>query len=961
MLNTSSKRSLLVFTAISALLGAGTAGCAKEDPLFCTADQMCDEGYAYCDVSGACPASGFHGNTCIPEPCWDAGPPDYDAGIADAGVDAGSAPDAYEAQPAALDISPGGRSFGSVVLGNQSGSATFVVTNVGESTSGSISVTLGGAAAGDFIIETDDCTGTLSPSGTCDIDVHFAPTATSARLATLDVEASPGGMTSADLDGIGLAAGDLSLSPTTHGFGTVSVGATTGAVVLTVTNDGGSPTGTLVTTLDDETNFGITTDNCEDISLNAGASCTVSVAASPTSVGAQVGSLTVEATPGGQTATSLTATGEVQLDIVINGLNGGTVTSVPAGIDCGSDCSQSYTSATSVTLTATPASNAVFVGWSGGGCNGSGTCNIATDAHRTVTATFNTNIIAPLLLSPTNGAMTGSHFAAASLQPSLQWDASAGADYYELEIDDSCTVAGFASCTFASPEVQQSNIMGTSFQAPTLAVSTSAPVGRRYYWRVRACDTLGCSGWSPVRYVDVGRQRTDYNADGYADLLIGAFGQDVGMNEKEGVVFLYFGQSQLGSTIDSEDTRIANPLAQANSFMGVHVGPVGDANGDGYPDFAVTTPRASNPESEEGVAHLYYGRQSFPADLSSADVTFDCPVDEANAHFGEVGMDGGDLNGDGYSDLVVTAPNANSTATDAGHAYVYFGGTSIATTVSTADVTIYPPGNPTTPAYFGDPIVNDVDGDGLLDIIVGVPYLENPADDEGAIAIYLGRDSWPSTISVPDTLISDPAAVINQTLGLDVTTCDINGDGFGDVIAGEVGYNANEGRVFIYFGARTWAATITQGDVTISNPIADATWFGRNIACGRSVTNDAIDDLVVGAVFQDNPEDREGGAYLFAGRETFSPTMTSPTVRFDNPADIAYGGFGADVSIGGDVDGDGFGDVHIGASDAAIAGIIQAETFLYLGRASWMLDTTSADTNFTNPDGQNGQFGDSVH
>ena len=75
------------------------------------------------------------------------------------------------------------------------------------------------------------------------------------------------------------------------------------------------------------------------------------------------------------------------LSITKSGTGAGTVTSSPAGINCGSTCSASYTSGTLVTLTATPTSG-TFTGWSGGGCSGTSTCNVTLSAATTVTATF---------------------------------------------------------------------------------------------------------------------------------------------------------------------------------------------------------------------------------------------------------------------------------------------------------------------------------------------------------------------------------------------------------------------------------------------------------------------------------------------------------------------------------------------------------------------------------------------
>jgi hypothetical protein len=71
-----------------------------------------------------------------------------------------------------------------------------------------------------------------------------------------------------------------------------------------------------------------------------------------------------------------------------DGVGSGTVTSTPAGISCGADCSESYISGTMVTLTATPNGGSTFFGWSGGGCSGTGSCTVTMDAAKTVNATF---------------------------------------------------------------------------------------------------------------------------------------------------------------------------------------------------------------------------------------------------------------------------------------------------------------------------------------------------------------------------------------------------------------------------------------------------------------------------------------------------------------------------------------------------------------------------------------------
>ncbi len=79
------------------------------------------------------------------------------------------------------------------------------------------------------------------------------------------------------------------------------------------------------------------------------------------------------------------------LTAIRNGTGSGTVTSNPAGINCGADCNEVYGHGTSVTLTAAPAAGSTFTGWSGGGCSGTGTCTVTVTATTSVTATFTLN------------------------------------------------------------------------------------------------------------------------------------------------------------------------------------------------------------------------------------------------------------------------------------------------------------------------------------------------------------------------------------------------------------------------------------------------------------------------------------------------------------------------------------------------------------------------------------------
>jgi uncharacterized repeat protein (TIGR01451 family) len=297
------------------------------------------------------------------------------------------APEAQELQrvaslgPPSLAIA---NDFGSVALGATSAPIAFSLTNVGGDSTGPMSATVSDPQ--DFVTD-GSCLGMVLASGaSCQVTVRFAPSgAAGAKGAALTVAATPGGQATASLVGTALLAGGLSMSPAGYDFGGVALGQTSAQTLFTVQNTMPSPSGTLSVTLSDTTDFILTTNNCPAV-LAGGASCTLGVRFAPASVGSKPGvTLGVAASPGGSPSASLNGVGSATL--TVQNAGGGTVTSTPAGIDCGATCSATFTS-TPVVLTATPDPTHAFAGWSGA-CSGSGACSAPVDrANVAVTATF---------------------------------------------------------------------------------------------------------------------------------------------------------------------------------------------------------------------------------------------------------------------------------------------------------------------------------------------------------------------------------------------------------------------------------------------------------------------------------------------------------------------------------------------------------------------------------------------
>jgi len=191
-----------------------------------------------------------------------------------------------------------------------------------------------------------------------------------------------------------LAAGShIAVSPTSKDFGTVYVGSPL-SQTFTISNSGVSGLGiqTLSVGGASAADFVLQNDLCSSHTLGPGASCTADVEFDPQAAGSKSAQLSVPSDDLANPTLTVSLAGsavipQYTLTVLKAGTGTGTVTSSPAGISCGGNCSVSYDSGTSVTLTANPGTYSTFTGWTGGGCS-TGTCDITMTADTTVTATF---------------------------------------------------------------------------------------------------------------------------------------------------------------------------------------------------------------------------------------------------------------------------------------------------------------------------------------------------------------------------------------------------------------------------------------------------------------------------------------------------------------------------------------------------------------------------------------------
>ena len=307
-------------------------------------------------------------------------------------------------------------------------------------------------------------------------------------------------------------------------------------------------------------------------------------------------------------------------------------------------------------------------------------------------------------------------------------------------------------------------------------------------------------------------------------------------------------------------------------------------NGDGYSDVIIGAPYYTNGETNEGRVYLYLGS----ATGLGASAAWTAEGNQANANFGFSVASVGDVNGDGYSDVIIGAPYYTNGENKEGRAYVYLGsatglGASAAWTAESNQAN----------ANLGYSVASsgDVNGDGFGDIIVGAPYYTNGESLEGQAYVYLGSAGGLNNNAAWTTESNQ----VNGGFGFLASAGDVNGDGYGDVIIGAYFYSngeSAEGRAYVYLGSASglssspaWTAESNQANAN----------FGYSVASAGDVNGDGYADVIIGAPYYTNGESKEGRAYVYLG----SATGLGSSVAWTAESNQANANFGYSVAVPG--------------------------------------------------------------
>lgn len=382
----------------------------------------------------------------------------------------------------------------------------------------------------------------------------------------------------------------------------------------------------------------------------------------------------------------------------------------------------------------------------------------------------------------------------------------------------------------------------------------------------------------------------DVNGDGYSDVIIGAVG-----NYGGGRAFLYLGSSN-GLQHGASWTGTAN---QGNANYGRAVSSAGDVNNDGYSDVIIGASSYDDGQNNEGAAFLYMGSSSGLLHIAS----WTGQINQAGSQFGWSVSSAGDVNGDGYSDVIVGAQEYTNGHFGEGGAFLYMGSTSgLSPTPSwTGEID-------QAEAFFGWSVagVGDVNRDGYSDVAVGALIYSNGQDQEGAAFLYLGSTSGLSARASWTTEVNQLDAAFGSAIG----GGDINGDGFSDVFVGAYRYESNEvneGAAFLYLGSPSGLRT-TASWTGQANKVS--AFFGWSLAAAGDVNGDGYGDLAVGAYNFSDGQPGVGAVMLYNGALTAVPQPTN-TWKLTNSSFFTE--LGACVAAAGDVNGDGYSDIVIGA------------------------------------------------
>lgn len=392
----------------------------------------------------------------------------------------------------------------------------------------------------------------------------------------------------------------------------------------------------------------------------------------------------------------------------------------------------------------------------------------------------------------------------------------------------------------------------------------------------------------------------------------------------------------------------------AGDQAGTAVAEVGDVNGDGYPDFLIGAPYNDDGGLDAGKAYLmlsgpYGWTRDFPLADADASFTGEAAGDAAGIAF----AGSGDLDGDGFDDLLISAPYNDASYDDAGKIYVVFGavsGWSQNTDLASSQTQILGESEGDNAGSCLD-VASDVTGNGYCDLLIGARSNSENGDLSGKVYLLFGEAgaSWPASVD----LGTGEASFVGETAHVSAGgSCagigDINGDGFGDIAIGASSYATGAGKVYVVHGRSTGWTESQSLSTSDSSFIGEAAYdnAGRWVAGPGDLDSDGYSELLVGAPVNAEPGSMGAGQlYIERGTAagwTQNQNLANSDASLYPPPSSGRQGWSAEGV--GDYNGDGKDDIAVGAPNHLYGGTGNGTVNIFLGGAIvWRMDGPAAN------------------
>jgi hypothetical protein len=398
----------------------------------------------------------------------------------------------------------------------------------------------------------------------------------------------------------------------------------------------------------------------------------------------------------------------------------------------------------------------------------------------------------------------------------------------------------------------------------------------------------------------------DVDGDGLVDLLVGA----PSWQGDQGAAYLLLGASAVDATRPTSlwyaDARIAG--GQVGDAFGAAVTAMGDVDGDGYDDVAVLA---------EGCESAYLLAGPLVGDLAADDARLVVGPVDGLLEGGAVIGDGTDLWGSGSAGFVLAVPEADG----ARGGVLLFDATASGSGSEADAVAVIEGSSVEDRAGASVAAVGDVDGDGQAELLVGVPG--QSGHGSGAGAAYLFRGPLLGTLRVDAAEVSMMGVDAGDGAGTSVAAAgDTDGDGYADLLVGAPGSDTSAsdgGAAYLLLGPVTDVAMELSGAHASFTGDLEGLLVGSDIA-GGDVDADGYSDVLAGAPGGDLAATDNGVAYLVLGPFAGGLCTCGSDAKLYgvDSLDLA----GAALVLPGDVNGDGFGDILIGAPGADAAYLV---------------------------------------